>query len=62
MADSNKYDKHARHTNLTLFKINLVDGMMIPGSQCYKTHLRVWFSDVRAARAVGRAGSGQGRA
>lgn len=36
--------------------------MMIPPNQCDKTHLRVWFSDVRAARAVGRAGPGQGRA
>lgn len=36
--------------------------MMIPPNQRDKTHLRVWFSDVRAARAVGWAGPGQGRA
>lgn len=36
--------------------------MMIPHVMCDRTHLRVWFSDVRAARAVGGAGPGQGRA
>ena len=30
MADSVKYDQHARHTDLTLAKVNLVDGMMVP--------------------------------
>lgn len=30
MADYIKYDQHARHTNLTLRKINLADGMMVP--------------------------------
>lgn len=61
MADSIKYDLHACHTNLT--------GQDKPSgcdddtpSQCDKTHLRVWFCDVRAACAIGWAGSGQGRA
>lgn len=25
-----QYDQHARHTNLTLIKVNLADGMVIP--------------------------------
>lgn len=36
--------------------------MRIPQNCCDKTHLRVGFRDVGAARAVGRAGPGQGRA
>lgn len=36
--------------------------MMICPNQSDKTHLGIWFCDVRAAGAVGWAGPGQGRA
>lgn len=39
MADSTQYDRHARHTNLTLTKVNLVDGMMIPQVSAVKLTL-----------------------
>lgn len=39
MADSFKYDRHARHTNLTLIRINLVDDMMIPQISVFRLTL-----------------------
>lgn len=62
------YGGHACLTNLTFFGVrtDLLDGDDDPqsrrDSKQTDTHLRVGVRDVRAAGAVGRAGSGQGGA